>query len=199
MHYQFQTFRTRFALLLLATLGLSACESGLPSGLSGLNSRPKAAEAKPAEDPNLRVYGSPATAWAGGNCYLGGLEVAAYDGVTGQRIDGVMARLSGSRFDGQIIPEQTVRLPMGYQSGEQLNSQPRSYQIELITPPGYAYAEPKKILVHFDCRNRLNRFAEFKIYRTAPGTPTGTPAGTPTGTPTGTQPKATPGASAPAQ
>ncbi len=175
MHYRFPTSLTHFAVLILATLGLAACESGLPSGLSGLNSRPKAAETKPAEDPNLRVYGSPATAWAGGNCYLGGLEVAAYDGVTGQRIDGVVARLSGSRFDGQIIPEQTVRLPMGYQSGEQLNSQPRSYQIELITPPGYAYAEPKKILVHFDCHNRLNRFAEFKIYRTPPGTPTASP------------------------
>lgn len=170
MHYQFQTFLPRLAGLLLATIGLAACEAGLPSALSELESRPKAAEAKPAEDPNLRVYGSPATAWAGGNCFLGGLEVAAYDGVTGQRIDGVMARLTGSRFDGQIIPEQTVRLPMGYQSGEQLNSQPRSYQIELITPPGYAYAEPKKILVHFDCHNRLNRFAEFKIYRTPPGT-----------------------------
>ncbi len=169
MHYKFQTFLPRFAALALATLGLAACEAGLPTALSGLDSRPKAAESKPAEDPNLRVYGAPATAWAGGNCFLGGLEVAAYDGVTGQRIDGVMARLSGSRFDGQLIPEQTVRLPMGYQSGEQLNSQPRSYQIELITPPGYAYAEPKKILVHFDCRNRLNRFAEFKIYRTPPG------------------------------
>ncbi len=169
----------QFFALLLACLSLSACESGLPSGLSALQTRPQAAEAKPEVDPDLRVYGLPATAWAGGTCYLGGLEVAAYDGVTGQRIDGVMARLSGSRFDGQIIPEQTVRLPMGYQSGEQLNSQPRSYQIELILPPGYAYVEPKKILVHFDCRNRLSRFAEFKIFRTPPAEASPTQPATP--------------------
>ncbi len=168
MHSKILTRPAQFLALAALCFGLSACESGLPSAFAGLDSRPKAAEAEPATDPNLRVYGSPATAWAGGTCYLGGLEVAAYDGTTGQRIDGVMARLSGSRFDGQIIPEQTVRLPMGYQSGEQLNSQPRSYQIELILPPGYAYVAPKKILVHFDCRNRLNRFAEFKIFRTPP-------------------------------
>ncbi len=174
MHCKILTRPIQFLALAALWFGLSACESGLPSAFAGLDSRPKAAESEPAADPNLRVYGAPATAWAGGTCYLGGLEVAAYDGATGQRIDGVMARLSGSRFDGQIIPEQAVRLPMGYQSGEQLNSQPRSYQIELILPAGYTYAEPKKILVHFDCRNRLNRFAEFKIFRTPPAVPEAT-------------------------
>lgn len=169
----------RFLTLALLGFGLTACESGLSSGLGGLKSRPDTSAAKPIDDSELRVYGSPATAWAGGTCNLGGLEVAAYDGQTGQRIDGVMARLSGSRFDGQIIPEQTVRLPMGYQSGEQLNSQPRSYQIELILPPGYAYVEPKKILVHFDCHNRLNRFAEFKIFRTPPAEANATQPATP--------------------
>lgn len=179
MHTQISSRPLQLFALALACLSLSACESGLPAGLSGLKTSPKAEDAQPVADPSLRVYGSPATAWAGGTCYLGGLEVAAYDGTTGQRIDGVMARLSGSRFDGQIIPEQTVRLPMGYQAGEQLNSQPRSYQIELILPPGYAYVEPKKILVHFDCRNRLNRFAEFKIYRTPPAEANPTQPATP--------------------
>ena len=149
-------------LMLASFLGLQACEASLPSIQTGKKTQETSIE----DDKSLLILGSPAEVWTGGDCRLGALEMAAYDGVTGQQLNGVLVNLKGSQFDGQLLPEQTIRLPNGFASGLQKNSPPRSYDISIELPPGYVRAEPARAVDHYNCKNQKNHFIEFNLFRT---------------------------------
>lgn len=150
-----------------ALLALQACETSLPL-VQTKNDKPAP---KAEENPGLKVFGQPAEVWTGGDCNLGALEMAAYDGLTGQQLNGVLVNLKGSQFDGQLLETQLVRLPSGFSSGIQTNSQPRSYDVTVDLPPGYVRAEPERAVVHYDCKSRKSHFVEFNLFRTLEDAP----------------------------